>query len=124
MHFLVNMLESYYFGDAAAVNVVLRTKISDHQDDVEKIRHPKKELKKLNREFDEVTHGEAIVKQLDVEHVLNNPVTCATLRVLFAWCVKATGGNIGDQFRLDSGVYDVVTGRQLSLPSIAKGPRK
>ena len=46
VHFLVNMLEAYYFADAHAVNRVLRTEIEDYKGDVETIRNPKNELKK------------------------------------------------------------------------------
>lgn len=113
VHFLVNMLESYYFGDAAAVNDVLGTDLSDHAGDVETIRHPKNDLKALYPGFDEVTHGQTIVERLDLEHVLDDPETCASLRVLFHWCVQATGGELDPRFRLDSGVHDVVTGPQL-----------
>jgi hypothetical protein len=113
VHFLVNMLEAYYFAHAAAVNNVLDTSLSDHPGDVEEIRHPKNDLKALHPGFDEVTHGQTIAEQLDVEHVLDNPVTCASLRVLFGWCVRATGGEIGPRFRLDCGVHDEVTGPQL-----------
>jgi Domain of unknown function (DUF4276) len=113
VHFLVNMLEAYYFADAAAVNNVLGTSLSDHAGDVETIRHPKNDLKALYPGFDEVTHGQAIARRLDVEHVLDNPETCASLRVLFHWCVQATGGDIGHRFRLDSGVHDEVTRPQI-----------
>lgn len=47
VHFLVNMLEAYYFADADAVNAVLNTNLADHAGDVEEIRHPKNELKAL-----------------------------------------------------------------------------
>ena len=49
VHFLVNMLEAYYFADAAAVNAVLalHPPLEDYADDVENIRHPKDELKKI-----------------------------------------------------------------------------
>ena len=113
MHFLVNMLEAYYFADAAAVNEHLGTSLSDYAGDVEDVRHPKNEIKKLSPGFDEVRHGAAIVRTLDLEHVLDNPETCGSLRVLFAWCVKALGLTTGAQFRLDSGIMDVVTGPQL-----------
>lgn len=120
VHFLVNMLEAYYFADAAAVNAVLGTSLADEVEDVENIHHPKNDLKKLYPGFDEVIHGEAIVKRLDVEHVLDDPQTCATLRVLFGWCVQATGGELGARFHLDSVVRDGVTGSQLS-PSGDRG---
>ncbi len=114
VHFLVNMLEAYYFADAAAINAVLGTSLSDHVGDVEDIRHPKNELKALHRGFDEIAHGEAIVKNLDVEHVLDDPATCGSLRVLFARCVAAMGRTCGDRFRLESGVHDIVTGPQIA----------
>lgn len=122
VHFLVNMLEAYYFADAAVVNAVLGTNLVDHAGDVEEIRHPKNELTALCSDFKEVTHGKAIVQRLDIEHVLGNPQTCASLRVLFGWCVQATGGELGARFRLDTGIHDVVTGPQLgSSPSGDRG---
>lgn len=121
VHFLVNMLEAYYFAHAAAVNTVLNTNLVDHAGDVEEIRHPKNDLKKLYPGFDEVMHGEAIVKRLDVEHVLGNPQTCTSLRVLFAWCVQAMGGELGTRFCLDSVARDGVTGSQLASPGDQEG---
>ena len=94
VHFLVNMIEAYYFADTAAVNAVLNTRLSDHPDDVEEIYHPKNDLKKCRPGFDEVRHGEKIIEKLDLEHVLDNPKTCGSLRVLFAWClVPAVDGD-------------------------------
>lgn len=113
VHFLVNMVEAYFFADAAAVNAVLGTSISDHVGDVEDIRHPKNALKALHPGFDEVTHGRAIAGKLDLTRVLDDPQTCASLRGLFGWCTLATGGALGPQFRLDSGAYDAITGPQL-----------
>ena len=45
VHFLVNMLEAYYFADSRAVNSVAGTDViaADHPTDVEEIRHPKGE---------------------------------------------------------------------------------
>jgi hypothetical protein len=113
VHLLVNMLEAYYFADVAAVNAVLGMSLSDHVGDVEDIPHPKNKLKKLHPDFDEIRDGEAIVRQLNVEHVLDNSETCGSLRVLFAWCVQSMGIAFGARFRLDSGAYDLVTGAQL-----------
>jgi Domain of unknown function (DUF4276) len=112
-HFLVNMLEAYYFADAKAVNAILGTQIQDATGDVEDIPHPKGELKDLVHGFDEVEHGAKIVETLDVAHVLDKPETCASLRVLFAWCARWIGDEPGERFRLDCGVHDVVTGPQL-----------
>jgi hypothetical protein len=114
VHFLVNMLEAYYFADAAAINAVLGTTLSDWVGDVEDIRHPKNDLKALPGAFDEVKHGKAILGILNVEHVLDDRATCGSLRVLFAWCIGAMGPRCGDRFRLESGVHDVVTGPQLA----------
>jgi Domain of unknown function (DUF4276) len=113
VHFLVNMLEAYYFADAAAVNAVLGTSLSDATGDVEEIRHPKNDLKTLYAGFDEIEHGKAIVRGLKVEHVLDNLATCASLRVIFGWCAQSMGMELGPRFRLDSGAHDVITGRQL-----------
>jgi hypothetical protein len=88
VHFLVNMLEAYYFADAAAINAVLETSLTDYEGDVETIRHPKGELKKLYPNFREVRDGGEILDYLDVEKVLSNPDTCASLRTLFAWCLN------------------------------------
>jgi hypothetical protein len=86
VHFLVNMLEAYYFADSSAVNSVLGTSLDDHNDDVEDIPHPKNELKSIYRDFDEIEHGGKILACLNTEKVLSNPDTCASLRTLFTWC--------------------------------------
>ena len=58
VHFFVNMIEAYYFADAAAINCVLGTDLADHEGDVESIRHPKGDLKELYAGFDEIEHGQ------------------------------------------------------------------
>jgi hypothetical protein len=90
VHFLVNMLEAYYFANADAVNAIAgRTVLpQDHPTDVEDIGHPKNELKALWRGFDEVEHGSAILDELDLPHVLRDPVQCCWLRGLIHWCVS------------------------------------
>ncbi|MBE9055099.1 DUF4276 family protein [Sphaerospermopsis sp. LEGE 08334] len=87
-HFLVNMIETYYFADAQAINTVLGTSLEDHPEDVEKIPHPKNILKKLYPGFNEKQDGGKIVKLLRFEHILSRPDTCASLRTLFYWCYK------------------------------------
>jgi Domain of unknown function (DUF4276) len=115
VHFLVNMIEAYYFADAKAINSVLGTTLTDHAGDVEEIHHPKNELKKISPQgFDEKSDGKQIMERLDVEHVLSNLRACASLRVLFAWCEKMLGLPVSARFGLDAGVYDVVTGSQLA----------
>lgn len=115
VHFLRNMLEAYYFADAAAVNRVLgeNTLAHDHSGDVETIKHPKNDMRNVFIGFHEVKHGEQIVKNLNVPHVLSRPETCSALRTLFAWCVRAIGQPFSNDYQLDQGTYFVVTGRQL-----------
>ena len=113
VHFLVNMVEAYFLADAKAVNEVLGTELTDSEGDVEAIRHPKNELKSLKRGYRETAEGREILEKLDVEHVLTTPETCASLRTVFAWCCKAMGEPVTSRFRLDSGVYSVVTGPQI-----------
>ena len=114
VHFLVNMLEAYYFADVEALRHVLGLALPEHDGDVEEIRHPKRELKLLVEGFDERRDGARIVARLDLERVLSRPSTCASLRTLVAWCFKQMGQPRGDRFCLGSGIYDRVTGRQLS----------
>ena len=94
VHFLVNMLEAYYFADADAVNNVLGTNLQDFDGDVETIRHPKNELKALHAAFDEKEHGPLIVRTLDVVHVLSRADTCASLRTMFVWAAEATHSTV------------------------------
>lgn len=114
VHFLVNMIEAYYFADPETVNSVLHTNLQPQTEDVETIPHPKGKLKRQAPAFDEVEHGEQIVRNLDVQLVLSNRSTCAFLRVLFAWCTKAMGHEPTSEFCLDSGVHAILTGRQLA----------
>ena len=117
VHFLVMMLEAYYFGHAAAINAVLGLDLADEPGDVEAIEHPKNKLKTLYKGFDEVKHGRQIVDRLDLAHVLSNPTTCASLRTLVAWCQKAKGVLFGDEFRLADGrLSDVTQGQLDALP--------
>jgi hypothetical protein len=89
VHFLVNMLEAYYFADRRAVNAVARADViaSDHPTDVEQIGHPKRELKRLWPGFDEKAHAGPILSSLDMEHVLSRPTECCWLRTMIFWCV-------------------------------------
>ena len=89
VHFLVNMLEAYYFADTQAVNAVLGTDLDDFEGDVETIRNPKSELKGLCPGFDEREHGRLIVERLNVLHVLSRADACCSLRTIFAWVYTA-----------------------------------
>ena len=123
VHFLVNMLEAYYFADAEAVNAALGLEppLEDYGGDVEAIRNPKSDLKELYPGFEEVRDGGRILDSLNIPHVLSRPDTCAWLRTLFAWCVKALRWyilyelpNLDDQYSLRDGVMSPVTRPQLA----------
>lgn len=121
VHFLVNMLEAYYFADAHAINSVKGTSWTDYDGDVETIDHPKNELKQQLNAFDEIQDGEKIVQILNVPHVLSNPATCASLRTLFAWCWRALRIPLSPHaYQLANGRYSDVTGGQIEmLPAIS-----
>jgi hypothetical protein len=122
VHFLVNMLEAYYFADAQSVNTVLSldTPLEDHPGDVEEISHPKGELKKLSPGFREREDGGRILDVLNIEHVLSRPDTCASLRTLFAWCSKVIEKypdyqslSLVDKYHLQDGRLSEITRPQL-----------
>lgn len=107
------MLEAYYFAHAEALNRVLGTGLRDHAGDVEEIRHPKNDLKKCVSGFREKEHGKQICEALDLAHVLGNPETCASLRTLLAWCIRALGAEPGARFCLGDGRLHPVTSAQI-----------
>lgn len=89
VHFLVNMLEAYFFANSAAVNQVAGRSILavDHSSDVETtIGHPKNQLSAQWPEYREIEHGVAITRMLDLTHVLSRHCECCWLRALVAWC--------------------------------------
>lgn len=94
VHFLVNMLEAYYFADSQAVTdaLELNPPFSEYNGDVEQIRNPKSELRQqllaYTIAFDEIEHGDKIVSRLRLERILGNPESCGSLRTLVAWCVE------------------------------------
>lgn len=115
VHFLVMMLEAYYFADNSALNSELETLMEPFEGDVEtKIRHPKNDLKNLYKGFDEIEHGKKIIQSLNMTTVLGDPSTCAFLRAAYAWCHKAIGLDPGPRFALDRGTIAIVTGRQMA----------
>ena len=120
VHFLVNMLEAYYFANAQAINAVLGTFLSDHGDDVETIRNPKSDLRQMRPSFREIDDGGRILDQIDIEHVLSRPDACASLRTVFAWCVKVletySDHNCADfynKYKLHDGKLSEITRTQL-----------
>jgi hypothetical protein len=112
VHFLVNMLEAYYFADTRAINSVLSTSMTDYEGDVESLRHPKRDLKKLCRGFDEIEQGGQILSKLNVEQILSHPETCASLRTLFLWCWKTMGVALTDKYQLLNGKLNEITQSQ------------
>lgn len=119
VHFFVNMIEAYYFKHPEVANEVCGTLLDEHPGDVENIRHPKNRLKdlvsKLDRgqKFDEVVHGAAIAKKLDLPKVLEHPQHCRALRTLVAWIWEAIGRERGKEYQLQHGLYWDVTATQL-----------
>lgn len=117
VHFLVRMVEAYYFAHNEVVNDVLGLDLEDITADPESIRHPKGMLKQLCRErgmsFDEKTDGQKIAERIDLPRVLSNPETCRSIRCLVKWCFDRTGAEMGDRFQLKSGHICRVAGVQL-----------
>ena len=120
VHFLVNMLEAYYFADARAINAVLGTVLSACGNDVETIRNPKSDLRQMQPSFREIDDGGRILNQIDIEHVLSHPDACASLRTLFAWCVEVLAqhpnfdrADFEDKYNLHNGQLSKITGTQL-----------
>ncbi len=120
VHFLVNMLEAYYFADVRAIKTVFGNSLADHEGDVEMIRHPKNDLKDLHPSFTEIDDGGRILNQINIEHILSRPDACASLRTLFAWCVKVLEtysdhdcADSYDKYRLHDGELSEITRTQL-----------
>ena len=114
VHFLVNMVEAYFFADPQAVHAVMGGELSDYSGDVEEIPHPKNDLKRRFPGFDEVKDGEQIAKQLDLPLVLSNPQTCASLRTLIKWCVISMQLPLTERFQLLHGATHPVTNGQIA----------
>ena len=113
MHFLVNMLEAYYFADSRAVNSMLNTDLDDYEGDVETIRNPKNCLKDLHPGFDVVEDGCRIIGSLEILHVLSRGDTCSSLRTMFAWIYKAIGEPESELGQFLVGRYNDVTSGQI-----------
>ena len=115
VHFLVNMLEAYYFADAEAVNAVLGTELVDFEGDVETIRNPKRDLNGHFPRFNEMEHGRQIVERLNVLHVLSRKDACCSLRTMFAWIYTAMEEPEGDIRPLLDGCYNEPTKSQIDV---------
>ena len=117
VHFMVTMIEAYYFADIQAVNLVLGTSFGEYEGDVETIRNPKGKLKEQYRNFKEIADGQQIVQTLDMAYVLSRKETCGSLRTLFGWIHRAIGEPAGDEYQLLDGCYNEVTKSQIyALP--------
>lgn len=112
VHFLVNMIEAYYFADPDAVRAVLKLELEPPEGDVEEIRHPKGLLKQSFHEFDEIEHGRLIARQINLERVLAHPERTRSLRSLVAWCSNALGRAPTDRYQLRSGLQYELTSQQ------------
>lgn len=118
VHFLVNMLESYFFGDSNAANLVLGTSLEDYDGDVETIRNPKARIKSICPEYDEVDHGCRIIACLAVSRILSRPDACPFLRTMFAWVYRAIGEPDSEIRPLLAGACSDVTEVQIgALPA-------
>ncbi len=117
VHFLVNMLEAYYFADSQAINSALNTKLDDYDGDVETIDNPKSRMKNLCPGFDVVEDGCRIIGRLSICHVLSREDTCSSLRTMFAWIFKAIGEPESELRDALDGRYSDVTKGQIVLLS-------
>ena len=113
VHFLVNMLEAYFFADSAAVNSLLGTELDDYEGDVETIRNPKAWIKQMHPEYKVVDDGCRIVGRLSGPHVLSRTDACSSLRTMFAWVHKAVGEPESEIGQSLAGRLDDVTKEQI-----------
>ena len=124
VHFLVNMLEAYFFADSAAVNSLLGTKLDDYEGDVETIRNPKAWIKQMHPEYKVVDDGCRIVRRLSIPHVLSRTDACSSLRTMFAWVHKAVGEPESEIGQFLAGRLNDVTKEQIcALPSRRSAPQ-
>lgn len=122
VHFFINMLEAYYFTQPEVVNPILGIDLVEPSSDVEEINHPKNRLDSLMKQrdasakFKEIEHGSAIIGQLNLERVLNNPKTCRSLRTLVGWCRHRLGATFDQRWRLVDGEFHPLTRDQIPWP--------
>lgn len=89
---------------------------------METIRNPKAMLKKQSPNFKDIQDGGQILDLLEIEYVLSQPDACASLRTLFAWCLKVLekypnqeylDQSVTNKYRLNDGILSLITGPQL-----------
>lgn len=103
VRFFVMMLEAYYLACPDVLRKVLGVDFAQPDGDVEAVRNPVGRIRDRYPGFDKIADGCRIVPKLDVPAILSDPHTCASLRTLFAWCVRAMGGEFGQGYRLADG---------------------
>jgi hypothetical protein len=124
VHFLVNMLEAYFFAHIDALNsaLAITPPIEPIDGDVESIPHPKGELKKQFPAYREIEHPAQILDLIDLDIVLGNADYCASLRTCVKWIVAQckeypeqeyfTSLNFEKRFHLRTGQLYAVTDNQ------------
>ena len=87
---------------------------------METIRNPKSNLRQMHPSFEVIDDGGEILNHIDIEHILSRPDACASLRTLFAWCVKVLETysdhdctDFYDKYKLRDGKLSEITGTQL-----------
>lgn len=124
VHFLVNMLEAYFFAHPDAINIALDVEplIQAHDGDVEAIPHPKSKLKNIVPTYNEIDSAGEILNYLDLEEVLSDPNTCAFLRTCIKWIIDRIRNypdptifddhKFDERFHLTAGLLSSVTSGQ------------
>jgi len=124
VHFLVRMLEAYFFAHPDALNnaLDLTPPIMQYDGDVEAIRNPKSELRQLFPDYNERHHAGLILDRLDLDIVLSNPEYCSSLRTCVKWIVDQLKAypdqeifdafNFDERFHLQEGRLYPVTANQ------------
>ncbi len=122
IHYLINMLEAYYFVNTDALNSFVNPEglpesqkiiFDNYSNDVEDMPHPKSAIKSKfaknkYRAFNEKQAAQEIIPQLNVPLILSNPDTCAGLRTLFKWCWGAIGEPHEERFCFEEGkLYEI-----------------
>ncbi|NEO88356.1 MAG: DUF4276 family protein [Spirulina sp. SIO3F2] len=126
VHFLVRMLEAYFFADVEATNqaLALDPPIPSYDQDVETtIEHPKSELKQQYfPQYREIEDSGKVLGQLSLNTVLASPERCASLRTCVKWIVEQLMAyptpnyveqfSFDERFHLQTGQLYVVTENQ------------
>lgn len=128
VHFLVNMLEAYFWADPDALNraLGLEPPVLPLQTDVESIRNPKAELKRIFPAYHEITHSGLILDLFDLEVVLSNENTCGWLRSCVKWIADVLANypdgafysslNLSSKYLLETGKLSEITSKQPVRP--------